>query len=316
MKRTLGDGATVVDFAAHFYPPELADTPAAASNPEKDELAGLDRKHDPEALLAEMRAAGVDAAVLSDPDHLGHDDVEATARANDALLAHVEAHDAFYGLAAIPEGGSGEAAAAEFERCLDRGFHGGGLDKTHRSLTDPELEPVLEVADRTGAPILSHSVKLGNVPYRTNAIFGREHAHQESLYEFVHSGLFDRYPNLSIVWHHLGGNVASMLGRIHLQNEPGRWHDQDGMLSFDAFRATLEDRVYVDTSGFYGYTGPVRTALEEFPSSQVLFATDYPWEPRSAADVRGFLDAVVDSCPRRDARRVVGENALDLLVNT
>lgn len=316
MKRIPEGAATVVDFAAHFYPRELADTAAAESDPAKDERAGLDRKHDPETLIDEMQAAGVDAMVLSDPDHLGHDDVEAVAHANDVLIEYVRDYDEFYGLAAIPEGGSGEVAAAEFERCIDMGFHGGGLDKTHRALTDPEMEPVLEIADLTGAPILSHSVKLGNAEYRRNAIFGREHAHQESLYDFVHSGLFDRYPDLKIVWHHLGGNFASMLGRVHLQNEPGRWHGQEGMKSFDEFRSILEDRVYIDTSGFYGYPGPVRTALEEFPSTQVLFATDYPWEPRSAADVSGFVEAVVESCPRRNARQVLGENALDVLVNT
>lgn len=316
MKQGLGGPTTVIDIAAHFYPEELAETAAAASNPVKDQHAGLDRKHDPETMIAEMQAGGVDAMVLSNPDYLGHDIVEETAHANDVLFDYVQEYDEFYGLAAIPEGASGEAAAAEFERCIDMGFHGGGLDKTHRALTDSEMEPVLEVADKTGAPILSHSVKLGNVKYRRNAIFGREHAHQESLYDFVHSGLFDRYPHLKIIWHHLGGNFASMLGRVHLQNEPGRWHEQDGMKSFAEFKRTVEDRVYIDTSGFYGYTAPIRNALEEFPSSQVLFGTDYPWEPRSSDDIRGFVDAVVESCSGRDACRVLGENALDVLVNT
>lgn len=315
MKWSQRANLTVIDFGVHFYPGELEDSSPSTTAPTKAALAGADRLHDPESMIDEMRRAGVDAMVLSNPDYMGHDDPEETARSNDILFKHVAKHDEFYGLAALPEGGRGEEAASEFERCIDMGFHGGGLDKSHRSLTDEAMEPVLEVADRTGAPILSHSVKLGEAPFRRNAIFGREHAHQESLYDAIHGGLFDRYPNLKIVWHHFGGNFASMLGRIHLQCESGRWPNQDGMKPFEEFKSILEERVYVDTSGFFGYTAPIRVALEEFPATQVLFASDYPWEPRSADDIRGMVEAVQSSGTRRDLRRILGENALDILVN-
>ena len=313
MKHLLDEDVTVVDFGAHFYPKEVDEADRAGSH--QDHHVGLDRIHDADTQLAEMRAAGVDAMVVSNSNYLGHADAERTAEANDAMLEHVEAHEAVFGLAGIPSGAGGEAAAAEFERCLDAGFHGGGLDETHVGLTDDGMEPVLEVADRTGAPVMVHIPELPSVDYRLNATYGRELALQESITTAVHAGLFDRYPGLNLIWHHYGGNIASMLGRTHLQTDAGRWPDQERMKPYDEFKADLENRVYVDTSGFFGYTAPLRIALEELPSTQVLFGSDYPWEPRDAAEYARMVEAVLDSGTAMDARRVLGENALDLLVN-
>lgn len=313
MKHRLSDDVTVVDFGAHFYPRSVDEADRAGSH--QDDHTGHPRLHDPEAVVAEMRETGVDAMVLSNTNYLGHENAEQTATANDALIETVDAYDEFYGLAGIPSGAGGEAAAAEFERCLDLGFHGGGLDETHVALTDEDADPVLEVADRTGAPVLVHIPELPNVEYRLNATYGREHALQESVATAIHDGVFDRYPDVTLVWHHLGGNIAAMLGRTHLQVDAGRWPDQERMKSYEEFKATLEERVYVDTSGFFGYTAPIRIALEEFPSTQVLFGSDYPWEPRDAGEYGRLVDAVSDSATRADAERILGRNALDLLLD-
>ncbi|MGM0590625.1 MAG: amidohydrolase family protein [Halobacteriota archaeon] len=316
MKQTLRDDVTVIDFGAHFYPPELelADR-GSELREQKDRAAGKDRLHDAETVIAEMDDAGVDAMVHSITTYMGHDDAEETAGANDVLFDYVDEYDEFYGLAGIPIGDSGEAAAAEFERSVEMGMQGGGVHETDVLLTDEEMEPVLEVADRTGAPIFVHIPNLPDIDYRFNATFGRERAHQESISRVIHEEVYDRYPNLNIVWHHLGGNIASMLGRIHLHTDPGRWVQQAGMKSFTEYKADLEERVYIDTSGFFGYTAPIRIALEEFPASQVLFGTDYPWEPRSAAELDALVEAVVESGTHDDARRILGDNALDLMVN-
>lgn len=315
VKHTLADDLSVVDFGAHFYPPEVDESETPLDQFSEDEYAGEDRKSDVGTVIEEIGAGGYDAMVVSDTEFMGHDDPEEAAEANDALWEHVRAHDELYGLASVPIGAGGEAAAAEFERCLDAGFNGGGLHETDVSLTDPEMAPVLEVADRTGAPLFVHIPHLPNVEYRLNATYGRELAQQESITRAIHDGVFDRYDDLVIVWHHLGGNIAAMLGRTHLHTDLGRWPNQDTMKSFGEFKTQLEERVYVDTSGFFGYTAPIRLALEEFPASNVLFATDYPWEPRSAAELRRLAEAVVESTSREGAERVLGGNALDLLVN-
>lgn len=312
MKRTIDDEWTVIDFGAHFFPEELE----ASARPGEGEYIGLDRLHDPETVLAEMATAGVDAMVLSIPGYLGHDDAEEAREANDVLLEYVQRYDEFYGLAALPTGADGETAAAEFERSLDAGYHGAGLNESAIGLTDRSMEPVLEVADRTGAPVFVHIPSLPDVDYRLNAIFGREVGQQESITSVIHDGIYDRYPDLNLVWHHLGGNIASMLGRVHLHVDAGRWPKQEAMKPYDEFKRQFESRVYVDTSGFFGYTAPIRIALEEFPSTQLVFGTDHPAEPRSGDELGSLVNAILESGTVRDAQRILGENALDLLVNT
>ena len=305
----------VLDFGAHFYPPELSKAEPDVDQFSEDEFAGTDRKSDVDTVRGEMAEAGVDAMVVSNTEYLGHDDADEAAAANDAMWGHVSGTDVFYGLAALPVGAGGEAAAREFERCLDAGYHGGGLHETDVALTDEAMASVLEVADRTGAPLFVHIPHLPNVEYRLNATYGRELAQQESITRAIHEGLFDRYDELTVVWHHLGGNIAAMLGRTHLHTDPGRWPNQGDMKSYGEFKAQLEERVYVDTAGFFGYTAPIRVALEEFPATNVLFGSDFPWEPRSADELARLAEAVVESTNESDAARVLGGNALDLLVN-
>ncbi|MGM0590327.1 MAG: amidohydrolase family protein [Halobacteriota archaeon] len=310
-KSTITDEFTVVDFGAHFYPPEL--NPSRGS--ESIERTGVDRVTDLDTQLGEMDEAGVDAMVHSMPYFLGHEDADRTANANDALWDYVSGYDEFYGLASLPTADSGDAAATEFERCLDAGFHGGALDETAVGLTDDAMEPVLEIADRTSAPIFVHVPSMPNVEFRFNAVFGREKAMAQSICSAINRELYDSYPNLNVVWHHFGGNIASMMGRVHLHADAGRWPNQETMKPYDEFKADLEERVYIDTAGYFGYSAPLRIALEELPSTQVLFGTDYPWEPRNGTELGEFVRAVTESVTTGDAERILGGNALDLLVN-
>ncbi|MDX1747559.1 MAG: amidohydrolase family protein, partial [Halobacteriales archaeon] len=316
MKHTLSEDATVVDFGAHFYPEEIKEHLSfTGGGSHSDEYAGLDRMHDPETRIREMKAAGVDAQVNSITTFMGHDDADVVAETNDALVEYVHEYDEFYGLASLPTAAGGDVAAEEFERCIDNGFNGVALNETHVSLTDEEMEPVYEVAESTGAPVFVHVPSLPYIDLRFNATFGRERALQESIAAVIHRGVYDRHPDVKMVWHHLGGNIAAMIGRIHLHLDEGRWPLQEDLKPFDEFKRQLEEFVYVDTSGFFGYSAPIRIALEEFPSTQILYATDYPGEPRGADELAAFIDAITGSANLNDAERILGANALELMVN-
>lgn len=305
------------DFGAHLHPKSVL--PDAFVKYE----AYIGTQHtDIEAYERWHGEAGIDGAAFSQPYYMGHGDAEKTAAANDALLREIDGYDQYFGLAAIPTAAGGEVAADEFERCLKNGYNGGALATKSDGieLNDPEVEPILEVADRTGAPLLVHP-KLDeslhpdalNDRYRLNAIFGREAALSESIFKVIHDGVFDSYPDLGLVYHHLGGNIASMLGRAHLQLDEGRWPGQEHVKTFDDFKTQLEERVYLDTSGFFGYSAPVRVALEELPSSQLVFGTDAPYEPRSTAEGRRFVETIEEVTSNADSRRILADNALELL---
>jgi predicted TIM-barrel fold metal-dependent hydrolase len=149
-----------------------------------------------------------------------------------------------------------------------------------------------------------------------NAIFGREVALCQSICGAIHGGLVDRHPDLKLVYHHLGGNIAGMLGRVRLHQVPEWWGNQDALKPTDAFRDALETNIYLDTSGYLGAVPPLRTALEEFPSSQILLGTDCPFEARTTDDMERFPRVIDDLSSNTDTRQILGENALSILANT
>jgi predicted TIM-barrel fold metal-dependent hydrolase len=279
---------------------------------------------DSERIFEQYDRAGVDDLVFSQPPYIGFADAEATAKANDSLLEVINNNDRAHGLAALPVAAGGEAAANEFERALDLGYNGGAIETRSGGIApdDREAEPILEIADRTGAPLFIHPKLHDSVgehslddTYRLNAIFGREAALSKTICDLIHGDVLDSYPNLTPVVHHLGGNIASMMGRVHLHNDIGRWPGMDNMKSFAEFKRQLEDRVYVDTAGFFGYHAPVRATLEEFPASNIIFGTDSPYEPRTSEELKRFVEVVSDLTSEADTDAILGQNALDMLVN-
>jgi predicted TIM-barrel fold metal-dependent hydrolase len=317
------DRGPLVDFGAHFCPD---DPPADLADHEFiAEQQGASLYDDIDALRERYDAAGVDRATLSREDVIGVADVERVRRENDAMLETARDHPDVYTLAAVPTAAGGERAAAELRRCIEAG-HNGGVIRTKSEgieLHHEAVEPILETAAELGAPLLVHPKVHESLhpdalddEWHLNAIFGREVAVCESLFKVVHGGVLDRHPDLNLVFHHLGGNIASMLGRIRGDLREGRRPGTDGLKPYDAFREQLAERVYVDTSGFYGDPAAFRATLEAFSASNLLFATDFPYETRTAADFDAIVSTVRDLCSPAEARAVLGGNAQSLLVNT
>jgi predicted TIM-barrel fold metal-dependent hydrolase len=323
--------AKIIDFCAHIHPDDPPETEFFNRFIHDD--IGAPVYKDIEPYVEQYKNAGLDGAVLSQPYYMGHEDVERARVANDALLEAIDGRDDFYGLASIPTAAGGEAAAEEFERCLDQGYHGGALETRSGGieLHHEEAEPILAAAERSGAPILVHpklhdslSPDALDDTWLLNAVFGREVALAASMTKVVHTGVLDRHPDLNLVYHHNGGNIAGMLGRTHNMLKmfpPDKWADQKGesleapVKDFETFESQLEDRIYIDTAGHYGYHNVFRSALMQFPTSQLLFGTDYPFETRTDGDFEDMITLIEREVGRPDAERILGGNALDLLIN-
>jgi predicted TIM-barrel fold metal-dependent hydrolase len=154
-----------------------------------------------------------------------------------------------------------------------------------------------------------------NDDYLLNATFGREAALAASISQVIHTGVLDRFPGLTLIYHHLGGNIAAMVGRIRLQLDAGRWPGQDRVKTTEEFEAQLRERIHVDTAGFFGERTVLEATLKLFPVSNVLFGTDYPYEPRSARELSELVTSVSDVAARGQEAAILGENARALLVN-
>lgn len=316
----------LVDFGAHYYP-ELPED-VRSKHLSIEEYAGAPICTDIQAVIERYQESGLDGVVLSQPYYMGSSDTDAVTAANDELIEEIDGYDDIYGLAALPVGAGGDEAANEFERALERGYNGGAMETYSEGvdMIDPSLEPLYEVADRTGAPLLIHP----NVAFQEdgsagpsgtedtwllNSILGIENQLAGAIAKVVHEGLFDTYPDLNLVFHHNGGNIASMLSRFNLWIDRAHRTDGEHLKQSDDFIRQIQERAYVDTAGYFGAPRSFRATFEVFPSSQVLYATDFPYETVAPETFQKIVGMVEGLRPVSDAEAVLGGNALDLLVN-
>ena len=233
---------------------------------------------------------------------------------NDALCEMAAGHpDRFPGwIASLPINNS-EAALAEIDRCVKTlgavgvqfytNVNGDPLDQ------DRYLQ-VIEHAAALGCPIWLHPIRLMSTadyatethskfdlwwalgwPYETSVAMGR----------LVFAGLFDRYPDATVITHHCGGMIPMMEGRIAsgLQLLGTRNPPQlaDAVATdlkespIDAFR-----RFHADTASF-GSAAAIDCAKSFFGSERLLFATDSPFDPEQGP---GYIRATLAAIERMD----------------
>lgn len=280
-----------------------------------------------EVRLADMDAAGIEIAVLSLAAPCLQDEVEArravrhATGANDALAAVVATNPGRYaGLAALPMQDPG-AAADELTRCVrELGFKGalvngyssvGDLD-TAAYYDQPEYLPFWERVAELDVPFYLHP--RNPLPGQRRIYEGREEllgptwaftveTATHSL-RLITSGLFDRFPGLTIIIGHMGellpfaversGQRLSHIPTVHLEKPAAHY---------------LRENFYVTTSGNFHTPSLIGTMLQ-LGADRVLFAADYPFERTSEA--AGWFDTVPISAADREkigrtnAQRLLG----------
>jgi aminocarboxymuconate-semialdehyde decarboxylase len=135
----------------------------------------------------------------------------------------------------------------------------------------------------------------------------------------VFAGLYDQYPDLKIITHHMGAMVPYFEGRVG----PG-W-DQLGVRTSDrdygSVLRSLRRRpldyfrmFYADTALFGAYDGTV-CGLAFFGVENVLFASDAPFDPEKGTQYVRETIGVVDRLPVTPEQReqIYWKNAVRLL---
>lgn len=169
-------------------------------------------------------------------------------------------------------------------------------------LDHPSFEPFFARMAHHDRPIWLHPTRTAAAlsDYKSEAksrfemwwCFGWPYDTSVAMARLVFSGLFDRYPNLDIITHHLGGMIPYFDGRVGagLDVLGSRTKDEDysGVLSslkrphLDYFRM-----FYADTAMF-GSATALPCGLRFFGSQHVVFATDAPLGP-----IKKTVDAIL-----------------------
>jgi predicted TIM-barrel fold metal-dependent hydrolase len=299
----------IVDFQHHFTPRELI-----KEDPGNRRILRYDENgapsytihsllYDLDEHIQMMDVSGIDAAMLTSAAGMSAD-LETSRVVNDkAKKAEKDYPGRFIGTAHVHPLG-GKDAFRELARCKEElGFQGVVITSEADGLylNAPEYEPFWSEAERLGMFVFVHPALKLNQSKQFDAFdlarsVGREFSLITATIRLIDSGVFDRHPNLTVHMAHLGGGIASMLGRIRGFRDKEFWgtagdprHGAKAKKDFDYY---LRNNIVFDTAGFCGEISAIKTALVEIPASRIVFATDYPQEIRERNVVRDFVQEI------------------------
>ena len=160
-------------------------------------------------------------------------------------------------------------------------------------LDQPKFEPIFATMAELDLPIWLHPVGTAALPdypaekrsrYEMWWCFHWPYETSVAMVRLVFWGLFDRYPKLKFITHHLGGMIPFYDGRIGngLKVLGARTSDEDYSQVLPSLKRPHMDYlhdIYADTAMFGGGAHALRCGLEFFGGEHVVFATDAPLGP-------------------------------------
>jgi predicted TIM-barrel fold metal-dependent hydrolase len=242
--------------------------------------------------------------ILAGPDK----SPELAREGNDGLADLVKKHDRFLGFAASLPMNNPAAAEKEMTRALDElGAFGIQMytNAAGKPLDAPEFLPLFEEAARRDIPIWIHPARGADFPdYLTETrsqyeiwwTFGWPYETSVAMSRLVFAGYFDKFPNLKIITHHMGGMIPYFEGRV------GYGWDQLGKRTTDVDYVSLLKSMkkrpvdyfknfYADTA-LFGAAPATKCGFDFFGLDHVIFASDMPFEPAPGLYARETIKCV------------------------
>jgi predicted TIM-barrel fold metal-dependent hydrolase len=309
-----------IDIHAHLWTDEYLDMLQAFgkedTSAQRGKGAGLG-DNEIAARFQMMQHAGIDRQILSStpqsPHFMKRDHAVKAARFINDQYADVVRRwpDRFDAFASIPLPHIRESLD-EIARALDDlGMAGVAVTTSvlGRSLTDPELAPVLAELDRRAAVLYTHPAGCGahspliQQHYMTWMV-GAPIEDTIAVAQLIVHGVPSRYPRLRIVNSHLGGAIPMLLQRMDNQFS---W-EVPGACEKPSIAAR---RMWYDSVS-HAYGPALRAAVEALGADRILLGTDFPYEYGPL--FQKAVDHIGESGLRpEDARQILDRNAAQLL---
>jgi 2,3-dihydroxybenzoate decarboxylase len=245
---------------------------------------------DDDERIAKMDEAGIDLFVLShtSPGVQAEKDanvaVQRAREANDFMQGLIRKHpDRYRGFAHLAMQNV-QAAGDELKRCVEElGFVGAMINGNTNGvyLDDDCYEPFWERVVQLGVPVYIHPANphiqpwvIRDYPVMQGALWGWSTDNSSHFLRLLFSGLFDRFPELTIILGHMGETLPYFLWRIDSRyattnNECGLKKKNPS----DYFRSNL----IITTTGVC-QDSSLQCAITEMGADRVLFSVDYPYE--------------------------------------
>ena len=252
--------------------------------------------------------------------------------ANDGLADLVARYpDRFPGfIAAVPMNNPG-AAVQEIDRAVMKLGATGVQIYTNvngRPLDEADFMPIFEKMAQLNLPMWVHPARGVNFPdYQTEQtskfelwwVFGWPYETSVFMARVLFAGYFDRWPNLKIITHHMGGMVPYFSGRTGagLDQLGARTEGDDLTVYTRRLKRRPQDyfkMFYADTATF-GSRAAMECGLSFFGADQVLFASDSPFDPEKGPGyIRETIRCIDElAIPGEDRAKIYEGNARALL---
>ncbi len=243
-----------------------------------------------------LSLAGPPTEVLAGPD-IAPDLAQA---GNDGMAELVGRYpDRFPGFIASLPMNNPDAAVAEMHRAInDLGANGIQVysNAAGKPLDGPEFTSIFEGVAAYDLPILMHPIRGADFPdYQDEAsslyeiwwTLGWPYETSAAMARMVFTGFFDRFPNLKIITHHMGGIVPYLAGRVG----PG-WDQLGARTSDKDYPALLKSmkkrpidyfKMFYGDTALFGSASATRCGLDFFGVDHALFASDSPFDPEKGS---------------------------------
>jgi len=230
--------------------------------------------------------------------------------ANDGMAELVRKHrDRFPGFIASLPMNDPEGLLAEAERAIKELGAVGVQVFTNvlgRPLTRPETMPLFDLMAKLDRPVWIHPARGADFPdykeepkshYEIWWTFGWPYETSVAMAHLVFSGLFDKYPEIKIITHHLGGMIPYFEGRVG----PGwdqlgaRTSDEDYTLLLEKLKKRPLDyfRLFYGDTALFGAREATALGLKFFGVERVLFGSDMPFDPeKGSAYIRWTIEII------------------------
>ncbi len=253
-----------------------------------------------EGRFGEMDAYGDYRQIISLPNPPREDvttpeqGTELSRVANDAMAEMVAKHpDRFPAFVACVAMHDMDNALKEVDRVInDLGARGVQVFSNvgGRPLDDPQYDPLFRKMWEYGLPLWLHPARTSaHTDYASEqisrfelwTIMGWPHATSVAMVRLVVTGLFDRYPGIKIICHHLGGNIPFHEGRVEnaFAVMGRRTVDEDYVGMKNRLIRPVIDyfRMFYGDMAMHGAVAPLRCGLEFYTPNNVVFASDAPF---------------------------------------
>jgi aminocarboxymuconate-semialdehyde decarboxylase len=220
-----------------------------------------------------------------------------------------------------------DSAMKETERAIkELGFKGIQIYTSiqGKPLSSEEFMPLYKMMSEYDLPIWIHPLRRSSVPdYPTESssfhqifsIFGWPYETTAAMARLVFSGIFEKFPTIKFITHHLGGMIPYFADRIVVHYNNGL--ERLGQKFFPGLKKNPIEyfRMFYNDTALNGSTSGLMCGFDFFGEDHLLFGSDMPYDIENGSiAIRQTIGAIeAMNIPESSKKKIYNGNARNLL---